>query len=68
MDISLTIHIPIKARFNKKSCEMLIYIPFKQWLCGYGGWGKSKWFRIFGLTFAIGYWKLWPVEFRTTIQ
>lgn len=68
MNIKITFHIPIKARFMKGKSGVLFYIPFKKWLFGYGGWGKQKWFRILGLTFCIGYWTIFPIEFNITIQ
>lgn len=66
MTLKITYHIPIKAKFNKKDLSCKIYIPFKKWLFGYGGWGQSKWFRLLGLTFFISYWKL--NSFEITIE
>jgi len=68
MNILVTVHVPIKAKFSEKDLSCTIYIPFKKWIFGYGGWGKSKWFRILGLTFMIGYWQIWPLEFNFEIK
>lgn len=66
MTLKITYHIPIKAKFNRHDLSCKIYIPFKKWLFGYGGWGKSKWVRLLGWTFFISYWKL--NSFEITIE
>ena len=68
MDIALQLNLPLKAKFYRKDLSCTVYIPFKKWLFGKGGWGKSYWITILGLTFSISYWKLWPIECRLTIQ
>ncbi len=68
MTITLTYHIPLKAKFDRRDLSCSIYIPFKKWLWGKGGWGKSRWIRLFGLTLWASWYRLSPIEFRFVIQ
>ena len=68
MNIAITYHMPLKAKFSKTDLSCTVYIPFRKWLWGHGTLGKQKWFRILGLTFLIGYWRLFPVEIKMEIQ
>jgi hypothetical protein len=68
MNISITFSTPIKARLHKDSKGVLLYLGVKRWLFHYGQLPKMKWFRIFGFTFTIGYWNIWPIEISITIQ
>lgn len=68
MDFSIKYNLPFKAKFSRKDLSCTIYIPFRKWLFGMGGWGKSKWITILGLTFSVMYWKLWTVSLSATIQ
>jgi len=68
MYISLTIHIPFRTKLVKESSGVLIYLGVRKWLFNFGKLGKSVWIRILGLTFLVGYWKLWPIEFNICIQ
>jgi len=83
MNISITFHIPLKARLikNSASSEVAFYLGVKKWLFAYGGkWiktegkgkkqgrGKQRWVRILGLTFCVSWYNLWPIELSLTIQ
>lgn len=68
MNLLITLHIPLKAKFSKEDMSCTVYIPLKKWFFAYGGWGKQKWFRILGLTFLVGYHRLWPVTINLEIQ
>ena len=81
MNLSITFHIPLKARLVKhsNSSEVAFYLGIRRWLFAYGGkWvkidgknkerGKQRWIRILGLTFCISWYNLWPIELSWTIQ
>lgn len=68
MNFNITIHIPLRSKLIKESSGVLVYLGVRKWLFCRGKLGKQAWFRIIGLTFLIGYWKLWPIEFNIGIQ
>ena len=68
MTVSLTIHLPLKTKLVKESSGVLVYLGMRKWLFNYGKLGKQVWFRILGLTFCLGYWRIWPIEGSITIQ
>ena len=68
MNISITFHVPFKSRLVHESRGILVYKGVKNWLFNYGGLSKQKWIRILGITFLIGYWNYWPIQFNLSIQ
>jgi len=60
MQIAITFSFPIKGRIVRSDSGVLLYLGLKKWLLAWGGWGKNRWIRIFGLTILVSWWRLWP--------